>query len=82
MKFSVKRNILRILAVLVVAAFAVVVFFFEESSLGLGIVITALIAYTILCIAWWRCPHCDCYLHKLPPFSSHCPHCGNAFEDE
>ena len=81
MRFNLKRNLLRIFAVLLVVFFIIATKFFAESGLFISLLIAALVVYTILAIVWWRCPHCGRYLGRIPPFSSHCPHCGNELDD-
>lgn len=77
MRFTSKRRILNVIAV--VFAFVMLVFydFFMKTAIGIAALALFLLAYFVLTLIWWRCPHCNSYLWKLAPFSTHCPHRGN-----
>ena len=76
MSFFTKRIIMFVSALIVVAYGIITYQFLHESTVAIAILIGLLIAYMILCLKWWRCPHCDKYLRKTPVFAKHCPHCG------
>ena len=80
MSFLVKRRILNAIAIVFVIALLAFRRFFTETELGIALLVLFLIGYFILTLVWWRCPHCNAYLRKLPPFATHCPYCGNEFK--
>ena len=80
MKFSTKKTILFVIAFILVGAIVIFNNFFTKTIIGMAIFAAALIAYVIVCLIWWRCPHCNSYLHKLSPFADFCPFCGEKLE--
>lgn len=80
LSFKAKRAILGITAVLFALILIIFYKFLTTSLVGISILVLFLIAYSILTFKWWRCPHCDTYLWKLPPFAKHCPYCSNPLE--
>lgn len=80
MNFTTKRRILNIIAVIFAVVMVLFNKFVSETLLGVTLLMLFVIAYLILSLIWWRCPHCNSYLHKLTPFSTHCPYCGNKLE--
>ena len=80
MRFVVKRRILNSLALLFLVALLAFRRFLTETNIGVTILVAFLIAYLLLSLVWWRCPHCNSYLRKLPLFATHCPYCGNELE--
>ena len=81
MPFIIKRRILNALAFLLVIALLFFRDFLLETPLGVFLLVVYVIAYAILTLVWWRCPHCNSYLWKLSPFAAYCPHCGEKLED-
>lgn len=77
MSFTVKRRILNAVAVVFLIALFAFRHFLTETKPGGAILAVFLIGYLILALVWWRCPHCNSYLRKLPLFATHCPYCGN-----
>lgn len=77
MRFTTKRTILNVLAVIFALAFIFLHKFLTKTFFGITVLVMFLIIYFILTLKWWRCPHCNTYLWRLPPFSTHCPHCSN-----
>lgn len=82
MKFKTKRIILMILAGIVVAIIAFFADRIDESPVVLGILAAIFVAYIVLCLIWFRCPHCNTYLRKISVFATHCPFCGKKFDEE
>lgn len=80
MNFTIKRKILNIIGIVFVLALLIFHKYFYETSIGITVSIIFLLAYLILSLIWWRCPHYNSYLWKLSPFATHCPYCGNKFE--
>lgn len=80
MSFKVKRRILNIIAVIFGLALLLFYKFLTQTEIGVTVLVIFTIVYFILTLKWWRCPHCNTYFWKLPPFAEHCPHCGNKLE--
>lgn len=80
MSFTIKRRILNIIAVVFVVAVLIFYDFFTKTVGGVVFLVLFCLAYFILTLKWWRCPHCDSYLWRLAPFAAHCPYCGNELE--
>lgn len=86
MKFSVKRMILRILAITFFASFLIVFVleeFFAVSFSGSAIYVAfaiVIIAEYVLSLIWLRCPHCNSHLNDLSNHAIYCPYCSKELE--
>lgn len=80
MRFIIKRMLLIIVAIVLSIILFIFYDFFTETGIGILVMMLIGLAYFILTLLWWRCPHCNCYLWRLSPFATHCPYCGNVFE--
>ena len=80
MSFTTKRKILIAVGIVLILAILIFYRFFTQTAIGLTLSIFLLVAYFILTLILWRCPHCNSYLWKRVPFATHCPYCGKKFE--
>ena len=80
MRFSVKRIILSVMAVVMFLAIVFYHEFFLDTALGMGLLTLCVVVYVVLCLIWNRCPYCGNYLRKLSIFASYCPYCGEKFD--
>lgn len=80
MSFTTKKTILFLSALVLVLAIFLFRDFFFDTMLGVLLLVVSFVAYFIVNLIWWRCPHCDAYLHKLSMFATHCPYCGEELE--
>jgi len=78
--FKTRRMILNIITAVFAVAMLLFYKFFTATALGISILIIFLILFCVLLHFWWRCPHCDTFFMRLPPFATHCPYCGNDLE--
>ena len=78
--FRTSRMILNIITAIFALVMILFYKFFTTTGLGVSILIIFLILFCFLLFFWWRCPHCDTFLWKLPWFAKYCPHCGNELE--
>lgn len=77
MSFSKIKILNIIFAVILVAYFLMIDRILPLSPITVTILFVLIIADLIFNLKFWRCPHCDRYLRKLPLFAEHCPYCGN-----
>lgn len=80
MSFTTKKIILFLSALVLVLAIFLFRDFFLDTMLGISLLVLFLVAHLIVTLIWWRCPHCNAYLHKLSMFATHCPFCGEKLE--
>lgn len=80
MNFTIKRKILRIIALIFIISMFVFYKFFTETAAGITLLISLFIAFYLFTLLWWRCPNCKSYLWKTSPFAKYCPFCGKKFE--
>ncbi len=81
MSFKLKKLILSLCTVLlIVAAIAFKGFFFQNHT-GITVFIAAFLVLSVLCVLWWRCPHCKKGLGRSFFGVDYCPRCGKSLDD-